>query len=356
MKISLVGVYPPPYGGRSIHIQRLKKRLEEEGVTCTIYDNSGVFKKENNVIIMKRTSTWLIGQLLHGTENIIHCHNYSPKLLILFSLLSLLKGKRVIFALHSFRYSPEDLDLWDKFAFWLVIRARVYFITVGPEIKEKIVSLGVKPEYVEVIPSFIPPAIREEEIAGIPQEVWYFIDNHSPVISANAFKISFYNDQDLYGIDMCLDLCANLKKDYPQTGFVFCLPDIGDYDYFHKMKQRIAQKGIENNFLFQTEPCQFYPILMKSDVFVRPTNTDGYGVSIAEAIYFKVPAVASDVCPRPEGTILFKSRDIGDFTLKVEDVLDNYEWHKKSLGAVNLKDNFKKIMKVYQSLGEQQNI
>jgi len=253
MKIALVGVYPPPYGGRSIHIQRLKKRLEEEGVTCTIYDNSGVFKKENNVIIMKSTSTWLIGQLLHGTENIIHCHNYSPKLLILFSLLSLLKGKRVIFTLHSFRYSPEDLDLWDKFAFWLVIRARVYFITVGPEIKEKIVSLGVKPEYVEVIPSFIPPAIREEEIAEIPQEVWYFIDNHSPVISVNASKISFYNGQDLYGIDMCIDLCTKLKNAHPKIGFAFCLPDIGDHVYFEKMKQRIVEKGAEGNFLFQTK-------------------------------------------------------------------------------------------------------
>jgi len=89
------------------------------------------------------------------------------------------------------------------------------------------------------------------------------------------------------------------------------------------MKQRISDKQIEENFLFQTKPCQMYPIIMKSDLFLRPTNTDGDAVSIREALHFKVPAVASDVCPRPEGTILFKCRDIDDLTSKVKEVLDN---------------------------------
>lgn len=348
IKIALVGLCPPPYGGRSIHVQRLKKRLKEDSITCTIYDTSGVPKKENNLIVMKSMSTWLIGQLLHDRENVIHCHNYSLKLLVLFSLLSVLKGKRVIFTLHSFRYSPKDFDLWHKLVFWLATKAGVYFITVGPEIKEKIVSLGVKPEYVEVIPSFIPPTIREEEIAEIPQEVWDFVKSHTPVISANAFKITFYNNQDLYGIDMCIDLCANLKKDYPQIGFVFCLPAIGDYEYFHKMKQKIAEKKIENNFLFQTTPRQFYPILTKCDVFVRPTNTDGDAVSLREALYFKIPSIASDAVFRPKGTILFNSRNISDFTSKVKDVLDNYKWQKKRLEKIKLENNAKKIMRVYQ--------
>ena len=355
MKIALVGIYPPPYGGRSIHIQRLKKRLEEDGVACTVYENSGVLKNENNVIIMKSVSTWLIGQLLRSTEDVIHCHDYSPKLLILFSLLSILRGKSVIFTLHSFRYSPKDLDLWHKFALWLVTRVRVYFITVSPQIKEKIVSLGVKPEYVEVIPSFIPPGMREEEIAEIPQEVWDFIDNRSPIISANAARMSFHNNQDLYGIDMCIDLCANLKKTYPQIGFVFCLPDIGNCKYFEKMKRRIKEKGIEDNFLFQTKPCQLYPIIMKSDVFVRPTNTDGYSASVAEAIYYKVPAVASDICLRAEGTLLFNSRDINDFALKVKDVLGNCGKYEEWLKKISLDDNFEKILKIYRKLIEEVN-
>lgn len=47
---------------------------------------------------------------------------------------------------------------------------------------------------------------------------------------------------------------------------------------------------------------------------------------------------------------IFKNRDINHFTLKVKDVLDNYEQCKKKLEAVKLEDNFEKVMKVYQKL------
>jgi glycosyltransferase involved in cell wall biosynthesis len=149
---------------------------------------------------------------------------------------------------------------------------------------------------------------------------------------------------------MCIDLCANLKQYYPEIGLVFCLPDIGDYEYFNKMKQNIIEKGIENNFLFITKQYQFYPILMKCDVFVRPTNTDGYGISIAEAIYFKVPAVASDVCLRPMGTILFENRDINDFTSTVKNVRDNYEREVAKLERVENVNSTDKIIKIYRKL------
>ena len=43
------------------------------------------------------------------------------------------------------------------------------------------------------------------------------------VIKATS-RIAFHNGYDLYGIDMCIDLCANLKNSCPKIGFVFCLP------------------------------------------------------------------------------------------------------------------------------------
>ena len=89
---------------------------------------------------------------------------------------------------------------------------------------------------------------------------------------------------------------------------------------------------------------------MKSDVFVRPTNTDGYGISIAEAIYFKVPAVASNVCSRPEGTILFRSRDSDDFVSKVNHVLNNYKEYKGEIANIEFENNIKKIVKIYKTL------
>lgn len=348
--IAQIGIYPPPYGGVSVHIQRLNEQLKKNGFECIIYD----FGKEKelrpkNVKPIKDIKGLALKYLLNSPEDIIHYHGYDPIALLLFSLISIIKKKTVVFTFHSFRHEPKTISLWHKFIFRMAATADIYFIVVGPQIREMIISLGIGNENIEVIPAFIPPAIRDEDIAEIPSEVRTFMANHNPVVSANASQIRFYNDQDLYGIDMCIDMCANLKQYYPKIGFIFCLPDVGDYDYFKKMNQRIADKCIEDNFIFVTEEHPFYPILIESDVFVRPTNTDGYGVSIAEAIYFKVPAIASDVCLRPEGTILFKSRDITNFTIKTKNVLDNYEWNKKRLDEVDLIDNSIKIIETYQN-------
>ncbi len=349
-----MGPYPPPYGGISVHIKRMHEYLLKKNLEHVIYTNTET--KEENIVNVTNRKKWLLKYFFAAKENVIHFHSIDWRERVLIGIMGFLRRK-VILTFHG-----ESLNNQINQGNWAKKRILAWalknissIIVVNPKIKDLIMSLGVKPTKIEHIPSFIPPAIREEEIAEIPQDVWDFIDDHSPIISANAFRISFYNNQDLYGIDMCVDLCANLKKTYPQIGFVFCLPDIGNYNYFDKMQQRIKEKGIQENFLFETKPCQFYPVLMKSDVLVRPTNTDGYGVSLAEAIYFKVPAVASDVCSRPEGTLLFKSRDINDFTLKVKDTLGNYEQHEEWLKRINLDGNFEKILRIYRKLMEEIN-
>jgi len=367
MKVAIIGPYPPPIGGISMHVQRLKERLERAGIQFTIYD-LGTPKKEQekNVVPVEKTKTWLLSLLFHACDQkIIHLNvGSSWPLRVYFGLiLCPFKRKKYIVTWHgndiTWPYAVSCLrkpasGVKARFITWLVINSfkhADFVICVNPKGRDLLVSKGIKPDRVDVIPTFIPPIVKEEDIAEIPKGVWDFIDSHNPVISANAFKISFYNNQDLYGIDMCIDLCANLKRYYPKIGFVFCLPDIGDYEYFNKMKQRIAEKGIENNFLFITRQYQFYPFLMKSDVFVRPTNTDGDAVSLREALYFKIPSVASDAVPRPEGTIVFKSRDVNDFTLKVKDVLDNYQEHKKRMEEVELENNAKRLIEVYHRLG-----
>ncbi len=45
----------------------------------------------------------------------------------------------------------------------------------------------------------------------------------------------------------------------------------------------------------------------------RPTNTYGNAISIRGTLYFGRPVVVSDVVNRPEGTVVFKSRDLASF-------------------------------------------
>jgi len=348
-KVAIIGPYPPPYGGISVHVQRMHHFLQERNNKHVIYTKIDMEKAD--LVNIDKQKRWLLKYFFTAKENILHFHSIDWKERVLIGLMGFL-GKKVILTIHGESLNNQlNQSNWlkRKILIWAIKNIK-NIIAVNPKIKSLLISLGIKPKKVECVPAFIPPAIKHEDIAEIPKEVWEFIDSHTQIISANAFRISFYNNQDLYGIDMCIDLCANLKRYYPQIGLVFCLPDIGNYEYFNKMKQKIKEKHLEYNFLFQTKPRQLYPILMKSDLFVRPTNTDGYSVSVAEAIYFKVPTVASNVCQRPEGTNLFKSRDIDDFTLRVRCVLGNYKQYKNKLKDIELENNAEKILEIYQKL------
>ena len=122
---------------------------------------------------------------------------------------------------------------------------------------------------------------------------------------------------------MCIELTAKLKNIYPNLGFIFALANEKvNMEYIDKMHLRIKELNLEENFYFLTGQKELWPIFKKASLMIRPTNTDGYGVSIAEALYFGCPAIASDVCDRPEGTILFKNRNLDDLYDKTKRVLD----------------------------------
>lgn len=359
IKIALLGSYPPPRGGISVHIQRLKYELEKKGFNCVVYDFSGEQKDtpDGNVVVVRNPKKWLLKYIFTIKEDILHVHSPDWRLRAVIGLMGLV-GKKTIVSIHgaSLKNSLVKGNWLKKQTIRFALKSSSFVIALNTDIEQLCLSLGVKTDRMKCLHSFIPPIVREEEIAEIPEKMWDFIHSHTPIISANAFKIIFYNDEDLYGIDMCIDLCASLKNTYPHVGLVCCLQDIGDYGYFNKLSQGIAAKDIENNFLFVTQRYQFYPILMKSDVFVRPTNTDGDAISLREALYFRVPSVASDIVPRPKGTILFKNRDLHDLTLKVKNLLNNYKQHKEELDLVNIEDNIEKFIQVYKKLVKKPNL
>jgi len=354
LKIILVGGYPPPFGGVSAHCQRLMNLLLKNDVRCQIVDCSSELKNNDNVVNIREIRK-LLGTF-NQTNEIIHIHSAgidSKKIfgLIILSLLCQIRRIKLITTFHSLSDFALKKSNWlDKLFIKIFLNSTSHYIAVSQRVKDDLASLKFNPKKISVIPAFLPPTVKKQDIDEIPYEVWSFIDEHTPIITANAPHLEFYNDQDLYGTDMCIELCSNLYKTFPRVGFVFCIPNVEDYDYFNRLKTRTIKAGIEKNFLFVTKPYHYYPILSKSDIFVRPTNTDGDAISIREALYFNIPTLASDAVSRPEPTILFNNRDINDFIVKTRNVLSNYEFYKKALTEIKWKDNFREIMDIYKQV------
>jgi glycosyltransferase involved in cell wall biosynthesis len=357
LKIGLIGSCTPPYTGVTVHVHRLMKKLDEFNIDWVLYDILGVQRKnkENRVVCINHPKLWMIKYFFLTKNEIIHNHTEDWRGQVIVGLMGLL-GKKTIATLHS----QVLIDSWRDYNFIkrkvikIALKSTTSLIVVNSNIKEFCLSIGIDPNKIFLIPAFIPPEVEEEEINEIPKNIWDFLDTHYPTLSANAFKIIFFKGEDVYGIDLCIELCYKLKQNWNNVGLIFFLPEFlwgkGERQHFSYLQKRIIDLNLQNNFLFVTQSYAFHPILQKSSVFIRPTNTDGDAISIREALYFGVPSVASNVVTRPDGTILFINRDIDDFALKVKDLLDNYQYYKQRLNSLTFDDNATKILHVYQKV------
>jgi glycosyltransferase involved in cell wall biosynthesis len=180
------------------------------------------------------------------------------------------------------------------------------------------------PRNSEIKHAFLPPPNDDEDliVKSYSNELLLFLKDHHPILIANAFQLSIYQNIDLYGLDLCVELIFYLKNKFNNVGLVFALSDENhNKPYFDNIKERLHQLNINNNFIFITGSKEIWPLFKKVDLLVRPTYTDGDAVSIREALYFGCPVIASNSCERPHNTILFENRDLHDFSEKCLEIL-----------------------------------
>lgn len=317
MKYILIGPYPPPLGGISVFIYRYAKLLRSQGVDVECVDFSKLSKTAKIIKLFE----WLCSP----TPTCFHLNGFN------FNIMQILLFRPFPkqFKLHDhsgrkvLTLSPKEKLILSKF-----LASTEKAVVVGGHILEYYSKAGlVLPENTEVKHVYIPPPIEDEPSIwqSYEQPTLDFIKSHKPLIIANAFRIEFYEGIDLYGLDMCIELVCKLKVYFSDVGMVFALADIGSYDYYGQCLLKIRELGIEDNFHFMTGQKELWPLFKKADLMVRPTFNDGYGISIAEAIDMGCPALASDVCERPEGTIKFKNRSIDSFVLLSHGILSMKE-------------------------------
>lgn len=173
-----------------------------------------------------------------------------------------------------------------------------------------------------ILSAFLPP--DKSEYLGLNENILAFRQRHSFLLSANAYKLRFENNIDIYGLDLLIRLVDSLKEKGIDVGLVFCLPMIGDIEYYQKCLLLIKQQNLVDDILIvQEEIANGFEVWKLSDLFIRPTSTDIEGLSVKEALYCGTPVIVSDVCKRPKDAILFKSRDYDDLELKVLEFYNN---------------------------------
>lgn len=319
-KILLIGSYPPPIGGVSIHVKRLHRLLIKKGHNIDIFHNSPICKSR------LLNSIRLFYKIVFRDYQIVHINGYYKIFILIAHLLKYTKQYRIFYTDHNPRLF-EGKNRISKYLIGNFIENLDYLILVGDHILDKYKENNIKlPKNLIVQNAFLPPPLEEKDqiVRTYSSETIDFLFNQKPLVIASAWKIVFSKSIDLYGLDMCIELTSRLKKDFPQIGFIFALAnDDTNIKYIGQMRERIIHHRIENNFHFMSGQKELWPIFKMADLYIRPTVTDGDAISIREAMYFNCPVVASDAVHRPNGIITFKSRDIEDLYGRVSEILQN---------------------------------
>lgn len=308
-----IGPLPPPLGGISVYLYRLQKLKPDDR-----YVNSVGLRK---IDLLK---------LLCQKREVVVLHDNSIRRLAVAYFFSLFLGLQYSFVVHGAGVFRKK-----KWISWYFLR-----LSLQRAISIQFVSQSLQDRMKEIFPevvnhsfvqhAFLPPPLEDEKKISdtYPHEMSVFLECHSPCLVANAFKLVFWEDgNDVYGLDMCVELIRRLKLKYPRIGLVFALADdTGEQNYFAKIKERILENKLDEHIYFMTGQRELWPLFRQADLMIRPTCTDGDALSIREALYFNVSTLSSDVAPRPDGTIVFNNRDMDDFYEKASDILSQKDF------------------------------
>lgn len=350
MKINLFGIYPPPYGGVSIHIKRLQEKLSRKNIEVKVFS-----------IGKKKFSQCLIQMLKINSKEIIHSHFTGIKGKIFIGYYSLFLKKKTVITIHGAGLTEQynSLNIILKIIYRYGLQNVSHIIVVNPTIRDECLKLGVQDKKISVISPYINPIINQKDYENIDKGVWNFIERRKKerdiIITANG-NIRFYNNEDLYGVDLMIELIKRLREKNYKTSLIFALLGYEQQSekeriYFENLLNRIKEYSLgEFIYFYKVKNTEYYPILEKSNIFIRPTNTDGDAISLREGLYLKKICIASDVVIRPNKVILFKSRDIEDLLFKVENIITNYSIKKNRLYDVKVEEYFEEVLETYQML------
>jgi glycosyltransferase involved in cell wall biosynthesis len=336
-KILLIGPYPPPYGGVSVHIKRLKMMLSDR-FDIDMVDESR--EKKINIFNLRSLN---IFRYLHKVFKADVVHIHSGKFLfrmLHFSTASLFFKKKVI-TIHGYepgrgaRIRPMDR---------MILNNCSKVIFVSSELAE---AFKVK-QYI-IKEAFLPPDVNEE--AEIPAEVKNWGERKKSqgylICVANAWRLDRHENEDLYGLDLCIMAAKRNKENGIKTAFIFVVSDNSGVIKIDQYKKMIMDFDLEDSFLIWEAPLSFSKLILKADIVLRPTNTDGDALTVREGLFLGKSVIASDVVIRPKDTKLFKTRDADSLAQVIGDIIRNGQ--NNPIVATDVASNLKLYITYYSN-------
>jgi hypothetical protein len=313
--ISFWGAEAPPYGGMTIHIQRLTQYLQIKGWDIIQYNFNKEKRNKKYIVNVSNLLFWYLGLWFKQSPKIHYVISTRAKIRFLASLLTF-RGKKVIIRVggESFKNEINVGGLSRLMNIWS-LKYCSSFIGVNDEICQFVEKYS-RQNKINHIPGFIPPQLINQNIPNIITD--FFKTNILKiVVTGQIFGIK---EKDIYGLFHFIDSLHILKKENFKFKSIIVLYGSSMPNFnvnLQRLESYISKLMLNNEVLIYVNNDELWPIINLSDVFIRPSITDGDANSIREALFLGKSVIASDCVNRPNQCVLYNSLNSIDLAFKI---------------------------------------
>ena len=249
--------------------------------------------------------------------SVLHCNSFdSPELVIL---------KPIYFPKTKIIYTVHGMNQYNKLSKFRVLYRNIIcnrIIAISNSVKQELISSGASKNKVEVVYN----AINTEK----------YIDCRKKHKSSNQLVIGNVArlDPATKGQDLLIRAAGLLHEKYPNISYRFAggAPNNDIIDQLYNLAEKV---GISNNIEFLGNVEDIPSFLSTIDLFVLPSRSEGFGISLIEAMSAGIPCIASDtggpkeIIGNNERGILFHNGNYEDLAKCISEVIVNFDKYSK---------------------------
>lgn len=280
MNILLISPLPPPEGGIATWTIKYISFCEKNHINVSLVNTAltGLRKNKINnkrnykdeilrtISIAKR----LIDVLIYNNFDVVHfnssCSNFGIFRDYLLIIIIYFFNKKIIFECHCSLDNALSSNIKKRLFKYIIKKCRtVLVLNKASSLIVKRISDGID---VRITPNFI-------------DESYLFYDK---VVSENISNVVFVGHvQPQKG---CIEI-INIAKKYPKIDFYLIGPISDTINSINKTQNVILLGAKDSSFIKET--------LRNSDIFLFPSHTEGFSLSMLEAMASGLPIIATDV-------------------------------------------------------------
>jgi len=326
IKIILIGAYPPPIGGNSIHIKRLSEQYLLKGINAIVLDPyniptnndfNNVYRFKGNKLI--RGIKLLFKIIKYFDYSIVHIHVSAMNRFFFFAVPFIICtiGRKRLITIHSgsFQERIESKSFFYRLWLNLILNRFNHIITVNDmQANYLIEKIKIKRDKINIIPAFIPPMSLNSNFS-IPIE----LESVKWLVLSSGYCTK------LYGYFEILNVIDKLQKEGWSIGIILAIYSEYDKDILRQIGNKI--KKMKNAIIYNDLPSDKFISLQKiCKLYIRATYKDGDAIAIREAAMMGCRIIASDCVIRPKGCALFKTGDEQSLYLVLKKCLSDLKY------------------------------